>query len=86
LVSVGGTTLLDSHDTPNFDYREFTFTFTATSAATDLRFGFLEPPAFFYLDDVSVNEAIPEPGSIALVSMGLIGLAGYGWHRRRNAT
>jgi hypothetical protein len=53
-VSVGGTTLMDVHDDGNFGYTQFTFTFTATSASTRLQFGFLEPPSYFFLDDVSV--------------------------------
>jgi hypothetical protein len=55
LVRVGGTTLMDVHNAGNFGYTEFTFTFTATSSSTALQFGFAEPPAYFYLDDVSVT-------------------------------
>ena len=83
LVRVGGDTLLDSHDTPNFDYREFTFTFTATSASTDLQFGFAEPGAHFFLDDVSVN--VPEPGSCILLGVGAAMLFGYSRLRRKSA-
>ena len=83
LVRVGGNTLLDSHDTPNFDYREFTFTFTATSASTDLQFGFAEPGAHFFLDDVSVN--VPEPGSCILLGVGAAMLFGYSRLRRKSA-
>jgi hypothetical protein len=53
LVRVGGTTLRDVHNDANFNYMEFRFTFTATSSSTPLQFGFVEPPAYFYLDDVS---------------------------------
>jgi hypothetical protein len=83
LVRVGGDTLLDSHDTPNFDYREFTFTFTATSASTDLQFGFAEPAASFFLDDVSAN--VPEPGSCILLGVGAAMLFGYSRLRRKSA-
>ncbi len=55
LVRVGGNTLIDVHDPGNFGYTHFTFTFTATSSATVLQFGFVEPPQYFYLDDVSVT-------------------------------
>jgi hypothetical protein len=84
LVRAGGNTLLDSHDTPNFDYREFTFTFTATSDSTPLQFGFAEPPGFFFLDDVSVN-AVPEPSSCALLGVGAVTLLGYCRLRRKRA-
>jgi hypothetical protein len=83
LVRVGGDTLLDSHDTPNFDYKEFTFTFTATSASTDLQFGFAEPANFFFLDDVSAN--VPEPGSCILFGVGAAMLFGYSRLRRKSA-
>jgi hypothetical protein len=55
LVQAGGNTLMDVHDAGNFGYTQFTFTFTATSTSTVLRFGFLEPPNYFFLDDVSVT-------------------------------
>jgi hypothetical protein len=84
LVRVDGNTLLDSHDTPNFDYREFTFTFTATSNSTPLQLGFGEPPNFFFLDDVSVN-AVPEPGSCLLAGVGTAVLFGYSRLRRKRA-
>jgi hypothetical protein len=83
LVRVGGDTLLDSHDTPNFNYREFTFTFTATSDSTPLQFGFAEPAAFFFLDDVSAN--VPEPGSCILLGVGAAMLFGYSRLRRKSA-
>src|SRR5262249_26371319 len=86
LVRVGGNTLLDNQATPTFDYREFTFTFTATSASTDLQFGFKEPVAFFHLDDVSVNaSAVPEPGSCVLLGVGAATLLGYCRLRRKLA-
>ena len=52
---------------------------TATNASTWLRFESIGPtsaPSFgSYLDAVSVNRAVPEPGSIALLSLGVAGLA-----------
>jgi hypothetical protein len=55
LVQVGDNTLADVHDAPNFLYEEFRYGFTATSSSTQLQFGFVEPLASFYLDDVSVQ-------------------------------
>jgi hypothetical protein len=48
-----------------FDYREYTFTFTATGPTTELKFGFQENPAYFHLDDVSVRPAPVPPGAAA---------------------
>jgi hypothetical protein len=57
LVRVGGVTLTDVHSPANFAYTEFRFTFTATSSSTVLQYGSVEPPGYFYLDDVSVQSA-----------------------------
>jgi hypothetical protein len=62
LVRVGGNTLMDVTNAGNFNYTQFTFTFTATSANTVLQFGFKEPPEFFFLDDVTVTD-VTSPGA-----------------------
>jgi hypothetical protein len=55
LVKVGGTTLKDVQNAPASGFTHYTFTFTATSSSTVLQFGFVHPPDYFYLDDVSVT-------------------------------
>ena len=88
LVQVGGVTLRDVVNAGIFNYTEMTFTFTATSAATDLRFGFREDPGYFNLDDVSVNPAVssvPEPATLTLAALGGVLAGGLGWRRRRKA-
>jgi hypothetical protein len=72
-ASFGGTTLTTITDSSAFDYTQFTYQVTATSATTDLDFSFYHDPSFYLLDDVSV-QAIPEAST--LVSFGGLLLAG----------
>jgi hypothetical protein len=54
-VQIGGTTVGDQLNVGNFNYTQFTYTYTATGTSTTIQLGFVEPPNFFYLDDVSFS-------------------------------
>jgi hypothetical protein len=72
LVRAGGTTLSDVHDAEDFDYTQFTFTFTAASNFTPVQFGFLERPGFFFLDDISVTPPVPVSDRFTLTSPAVV--------------
>jgi hypothetical protein len=60
-VQIGGTTVDDQRDMGNMPYTQFTYTYTATSTTTVIQLGFLEPPAYFYVDDISFGGTGPRP-------------------------
>lgn len=74
----GGVARTSLSNTPAFGYRQYQFALVATSALTDLTFRFSHGPMFWDLDTVVVEAAtaaVPEPGSLALVCLGVAGLA-----------
>ena len=53
-VSWGGAIIRDDSDLPQFEYTQTCMDVVAPGDTTELKFGFFQPPSFFYFDDVSV--------------------------------
>ncbi len=53
-VSWDGTVIRDDSNLPIFPYTQSCVTVVASGASTELKFGFLQVPAYFQFDDVSV--------------------------------
>jgi hypothetical protein len=75
----GGTQLISLTNPPASPYQVLSFNALASAATTDLSFNFRDDPGFLKLD--SVVAIVPEPGSMALLGIGMAGL----WWRRRKA-
>jgi MYXO-CTERM domain-containing protein len=73
-----GSQLMDS---PGTAYAEDAFDVTATTSSTRLTFGFVQTPAFWHLDDVSVTPA-PEASPMLTTLLGLGWLGILRWKRR----
>jgi Carbohydrate binding domain/PEP-CTERM motif len=85
-VQIGGDLLDNRANIPAFPFREFDFTFTATSTSELLQFGTRDDPGFLELDDVSITPhaaPVPEPSSLCLLLIGGGASLGVGFWRRR---
>jgi hypothetical protein len=83
-ASFGGDVLTSLSDPAAFNYTFYTFDLTASSNSTLLSFTFQQNPAYFHLDDVSVEDvsSVPEPATWAMMILGL-GAAGVTLRRRK---
>ncbi len=81
----GGVVIVDLFNSNCFDYTQYTLNgLVATGESTELKFGFQNDPAFFYIDDISVQSSshAPEPASMLLFGTGIAGLATVGRRKR----
>jgi Carbohydrate binding domain/PEP-CTERM motif len=85
-VQIGGDVLANQGNIPAFQFREFDFTFTASSTSELLRFGTRNDNGILELDDVSITPhaaPVPEPSSLCLLLIGGGASLGLGLCRRR---
>lgn len=85
-VSFDGTTLLSLVDPAAFSYTQFTYAFTTAASGNNniLSFTITNPDSYFSVDDVVIAAAAaPEPSSMALMGLGILGL---GLVRKRRIT
>jgi PEP-CTERM motif len=73
-ASFGGSFLVLLSNIPAGGYALFNFSAVASSGSTVLEFNALNDPGYLHLDDVVVTST-PEPGSLSLLGVGILGLA-----------
>jgi hypothetical protein len=74
----GGTALLHLSNVLAFPYTKYTFDVTGTGSDT-ISFFSINDPSYFYLDDVSLSPTgAPDPSSILLLGINLLGAAVIG--------
>ena len=78
-ATFGGQSVYATQDQA-FGWTHFSFNVSASGNSTALVFNGYNSPSYYYLDNVSVTAAVPEPATGA---MALAGLAALGLARRR---
>jgi hypothetical protein len=86
LVVPGLDVIVDPRFQDDGNYHTLTYSFTADTSTTTLQFQFYAMNTFFYLDNVSVTEAAPEPSTLTIAAIGGVSAGIFGLRRRRRHT
>jgi len=69
-----GQEIASMNNAGGFDYTEYTFSGLVGTGSDTLMFAVRQDPAYYGLDDVSLSSSIPEPATLGLIGVALIGL------------
>lgn len=77
-ASWDGNQLVSLSNAPSFGWTKYDYQVVATATSTPITFTFRQDPAWYHLDDVSVeqNQSVPEPSTFALLGLGIALAAG----------
>jgi hypothetical protein len=86
-TTISGSTVsgpITSGSAPN-PYTQYTFTVVGSGSSGTLAFSANNTPSYWYLDDVSLLAPVPEPSSMALGGVAVLGMiVPLGWRWRRS--
>lgn len=67
-----GNLLVDLPNMSTQAFTQYTYNVAASSASTELKFGFRQDPSFMQIDDIAVQDlgasSVPEPGNVAMLA------------------
>lgn len=83
LSQLGAWTVFDSLSLSSWTKESFTFTADSNKVVLYAFLAGRDPTGTLYFDDFSVTpQAVPEPGSLALLGTGILSAGFFGWRRR----